>query len=303
MATSATTYLSTARAEIQNLGDSSVSFGPGITKAYFLWARDNGVAPTAEELANWMYMYGQPSSTWPGFIHQYLAKSQSELLIEAPMNDTERAIAAAYGLGATGKAYPAVYGLELGGGGTGVGGSRGMEFNFDAGDVVNVASTLLAGDCVKALREGRYLDYLKCVMPGGSTGTNAQGQQNRDPVKEMGRDVGNILLPGQPFGQGPGETVTGAFGIPARKPRVRQLNIRQCGPGFVLGKDGNCYVKGTIPRKFRAWRPGRKPPVTAGDAKAIARAARTKDRVKGLAKAVGLKTSSTARRPGGRKRR
>ena len=228
--------------------------------------------------------------------------------------DTARAIvAAAPNLGGFNFFAPGIPGSSgftpgtplpgLGGFGGGTGGG-GFDLGGTLGNLGNqVLQGAVSGDCLRALREGRVADYLKCIIPGGSTGTTSSGTQNRDPWKEGGRDLGNILLPGQPFGQGPGEVVQGAFGIPGRVPRVCDMQVRVCGPGFVLGKDGICYVKGTVPRKFRAHKPARRPPVTAGDAKAIRRAAATKERVKELSKRVGLKMSSrsSSRRNGKRR--
>lgn len=92
---------------------------------------------------------------------------------------------------------------------------------------------------------------------------------------------------------GGGGAVMGAFGIPAMAPRVVTSMRRECGPGLVLGRDNLCYPKSVLGRrsKYRKWRGAPKPPVTAADMKAIRRAAAARDRVKGLASDVGLKTS------------
>jgi len=117
--------------------------------------------------------------------------------------------------------------------------------------------------------------YQKCKNAGG-TGLIEKGVQ---------------LLPGTQQG----EATIGAFGTPARKPVKRSREVAVCGAGFILGKDGLCYVKGTIPRQFRKWRPETRPPLTAADAKAIRRAAGAKKRVKKLASSVGLSTSARGR--------
>jgi hypothetical protein len=97
-----------------------------------------------------------------------------------------------------------------------------------------------------------------------------------------------------------GEAVLGAFGIPGIMPSVvgQRQNARgevnpilECPPGAVLGKDNVCYMKGSIPRKFRKWPPAPRAPVTAGDAKAIRKAERARGRVKKLAGNVGFKCS------------
>lgn len=80
----------------------------------------------------------------------------------------------------------------------------------------------------------------------------------------------------------------GMFGALSTLPEEVPSYRLQCPKGLVLGKDERCYAKGTIPPKLRKWRPATKPPVTAGDARAVRRAAATKTRVKKLAKDVGL---------------
>ena len=99
------------------------------------------------------------------------------------------------------------------------------------------------------------------------------------------------------LGPGFGPAVVGAFGTPALTPAQvgtrRKADgsvgpILQCPPGAVLGKDDLCYMKGSIPRQFRKWKPAPRPPVSAGDAKAIRRAERARGRVKKLATNVGF---------------
>lgn len=93
-----------------------------------------------------------------------------------------------------------------------------------------------------------------------------------------------IMIPGASF-PAPvtgGAAVVGAFGIPAMQPQVEFVERRQCLKGMVLGEDNLCYAKGSLPRKFRKWRPDPRPPVTAADAKAIRRADRTRKRLVAL---------------------
>ena len=95
---------------------------------------------------------------------------------------------------------------------------------------------------------------------------------------------------GQMVGGG-GQAVMGGFGIPAMAPLMETRIVRSCGPGMVLGRDNLCYPKSVLPRrsKYRKWRGDAKPPITAADMKAIRAAARAQDRVKALAKDVGLR--------------
>lgn len=89
-----------------------------------------------------------------------------------------------------------------------------------------------------------------------------------------------------------GSAVVGAFGIPALQPSVvGNINgrpIRRCPTGSVLGKDDLCYMKGSIPRKFRKWAPAPKPPMSAADAKALRRIGTLQRRVKKLAGDAGM---------------
>lgn len=101
---------------------------------------------------------------------------------------------------------------------------------------------------------------------------------------------------------GPARAVEGAFGMPAFEPEGEFVQTLRCPKGMVLGMDDLCYPKAVLPRrsKFRKWRGQARPPVSAGDAKAIRRAASARERVLTLAKNVGLHASKT--KPSGRSR-
>lgn len=112
--------------------------------------------------------------------------------------------------------------------------------------------------------------YVRRMLPGGMSGTQA--------------DI---------YGQ----ATMGAFGIPALVPavvgQIQDANgnvkpIQRCPPGAVLGKDNLCYMKGSIPVKFRKWRPAPKPPMSASDAKALRRIGTLQKKVKRLAGNAGL---------------
>lgn len=124
----------------------------------------------------------------------------------------------------------------------------------------------------------------------GLTGSNGNGCPS-GAIKVGERCVfpGDIFPGGDPFITGAGGVpVEGAFGMPARTPVQMQQTIRRCGPGMVLGADELCYPKSSIHVRDRKWRPKPKPPVTAGDQKAINRASSAKKRVARLAKKTGL---------------
>jgi len=64
--------------------------------------------------------------------------------------------------------------------------------------------------------------------------------------------------------------------------------LHRCGPGYVLAKDGNCYPKGMLPRKWRKWPARRKGPISYRDWKALQRAASARNRAYKVAKKAGL---------------
>jgi len=111
------------------------------------------------------------------------------------------------------------------------------------------------------------------TLPGGQTGTMADAY---------------------------GQATVGAFGIPALVPAQRGTTVRsdgtthpilKCPPGAVLGKDNLCYMKGSIPRQFRKWKPAAKPVVSAHDAKMMRKygpGGSKQNRVKKLAQTAGF---------------
>jgi len=94
-----------------------------------------------------------------------------------------------------------------------------------------------------------------------------------------------------------GEAVMGGFGVPAMVPQqvgsVARRDgtvspILRCIPGMVLGRDELCYNKGTIPRTFRKWPPGSKPPISAKDWKAAKTFGIVQKKIKRIAGDSGL---------------
>jgi len=94
-----------------------------------------------------------------------------------------------------------------------------------------------------------------------------------------------------------GFATVGAFGLPALSPTGVSRIVRKCGRGMVLGIDNLCYPKAVLTgrSKFRKWRRPVRPPISRRDVVAIKRAAGARDRVKELAKEVGLTVG--AKRP------
>jgi hypothetical protein len=143
------------------------------------------------------------------------------------------------------------------------------------------------------------------ATPGeGSAGSCQQGFQWNPATGQCERvgliGTGQRLIPGGATGTQAdiyGDAVVGSFGIPAIVPaivgQVSDKNgntkpIQRCPPGAVLGKDNLCYMKGSIPRQFRKWKPAPRPVMSAKDAKAIRSIGRLQSKVKKLAGDVGF---------------
>lgn len=101
------------------------------------------------------------------------------------------------------------------------------------------------------------------------------------------RCVEGPIVPRQPVG-GTLPVETGIFGALSTSPFAEQRSVLRCPPGLVLALDNRCYASNSIPRKYRKWKPARKPPVSAADARAIRRASSAQNRVKRLAQKSGF---------------
>lgn len=64
------------------------------------------------------------------------------------------------------------------------------------------------------------------------------------------------------------------------QPMARTMTVHRCGKGSVLGDDGLCYDKRTIPNSRRMWPKARKPLGTPGELAAVAKASRFARRLK-----------------------
>ena len=144
---------------------------------------------------------------------------------------------------------------------------------------------------------GEQVARITGILPGGGTGTgtamtlscpdgfkvNARGECVKEGV---GGAVQRFLPGGKTgtLGDVQGQAIVGAFGVPGLLPaQVGTINgrpILKCPAGMVLGKDDVCYVRAVLPRQFRKWPAAARPPITAGDAKAIRKAEGAKKRVK-----------------------
>lgn len=130
---------------------------------------------------------------------------------------------------------------------------------------------------------------------GSSSGSGFQPAAGCQPGFEANKSTGVcefIGSPGEISTRGGGGATMGMFGAPAVAAtivgEIQGSPIRKCPRGTVLGLDDLCYAKGSIPRKYRKWKPARRAPVTAADAAAIRKAESAKGRVKRLAGAVGF---------------
>ena len=63
-------------------------------------------------------------------------------------------------------------------------------------------------------------------------------------------------------------------------PERREISVRRCQKGSVLGKDGWCHPKGTISNKQREWPKPRRPLGTSGELAAVSKASRFGKRLK-----------------------
>jgi len=114
------------------------------------------------------------------------------------------------------------------------------------------------------------------------------GNQCVDPLAlPPGGEPVTIPVSGTSVGNGAG-AVIGSFGIPAMRPVTVTRPTSRCMPGAILGRDGLCYMKGSIPKSFRKWRPAPKPPMSAADAKALRRIGSLQKKVTRLAKSANL---------------
>lgn len=128
---------------------------------------------------------------------------------------------------------------------------------------------LVNGQCQQA--QGGIAGTIASILPGGSTGTIPAGQVGMD----------------------------GVFG--ARAPTYpTRVEVNRCPTGMVMGKNGICYEKGMLPRKFRK-RVVRKPAVSAADAAAIRKADAAKKRLVSLTKKAGAHASLTKPRTASRR--
>lgn len=161
--------------------------------------------------------------------------------------------------------------------------------------IATVGAGLLTGGPLGAATAGLSL------LGGPRGSATGPGTCKSPTIWDPGRGI--CVSPGSPADvamvdvtDAPGVGV-GAFGIPSIEATVvgeiRGRPIRRClwqgrDVGLVLGKDDRCYPRTAIPRKLRKWPRAPRPPVTAGDARAIRQARAAQGRVQRLATSVGV---------------
>lgn len=144
------------------------------------------------------------------------------------------------------------------------------------------------------------------AAPGGGGGmpVGPSGGGNGGCPPDRIRVGDNCVAPGDAFPGGDpfttpagGRAVQGSFGLPAISPVVEQRPHRSCPTGMVLGKDNLCYPRQILPRnsRFRKWRPGQRPPISAGDWKALKRMKSTKRKARDIAETAGGKVKGLPR--------
>jgi hypothetical protein len=151
------------------------------------------------------------------------------------------------------------------------------------------------GGIAKGLIPGGIDDFIiDKLLPGQTTptfggcpaGFRQRGNECVPAIAIPGLGPGPAI-PAPPSADPYGDAVMGAFGVPALAPAQLTTVRRRCPKGAVLGRDNLCYMKGTIPPKYRKWRPQPKPVVSRADQRAIRRANATRKRLVKLTKDAG----------------
>lgn len=142
------------------------------------------------------------------------------------------------------------FGEDLVTGSTGVESGELESANIDSGITCPDGFELQDGECVRAGVRGS----IERTLPGGKSGTLADVE---------------------------GAAAIDDFGIPVRFPtQVGTIQRRdgssgpilRCPAGMILGLNDFCYVKGTLPRAMRKWKPEPRPLLSAQDGKILRRA-------------------------------
>lgn len=143
-------------------------------------------------------------------------------------------------------------------------------------------------------------------LAAGLTGTGATPGCAPGTIRDQN---GLCVSPGSPGdrahgGVMVGEAVMGRHGA-ALVPADRTVVTRDCLPGMVLGNDGLCYNKGSIPNRARMYPKGTRPLGTPGEMAALRKAAsfgrRMETTVKRMQKIGVMKKPHSHKRPAQRR--
>jgi hypothetical protein len=106
---------------------------------------------------------------------------------------------------------------------------------------------------------------------GLDAGTSASGIDQCPPGTFRFPGTDSCVAPGDAFPGGDpftfqagGPAGIGPLGLYAQ-PAREQVTTLRCPPGLVLAMDDLCYDSGSLPKKFRKWRPASKPAVSGYD--------------------------------------
>jgi hypothetical protein len=180
-----------------------------------------------------------------------------------------------------------------------VGGAVGLVTGGPAGAIAGAGAGFARGFAEDAPQKSTPTSLVGTDCPSGFR-RNSLGQCVQ-LVPEPG--FGPFLERALPFGgtgmtEGGGTAVRGSFGLPAIEPQLLSTVKHRCPTGFVLGKDNLCYPRAVLGRRsnFRKWKGAKRPPVSAADARALAKIDRIRDKVKELGKRADLSVKAKSSR-------
>jgi len=147
---------------------------------------------------------------------------------------------------------------------------------FLTGGVTGAIGGAITGGRRPSGRQGGQPVFRTSVAPRGLTQSGVARGPCRPGTFQLGNRCVDVLAAppgGRPFTTPVGTdlAIPGSRGVYA--PELDNVMIRRCFPGDVLGRDGNCYPKGSISNKMRAHPKGRRPLGTPGEMAALAKAA------------------------------
>ena len=129
-------------------------------------------------------------------------------------------------------------------------------------------STNIRGECVQVSRAGSFQIPFTgtrfsptSIIPGGAPAFFPEEATRAPRTAAVAADVDQF-----------GDAVVGRYGA-AIEPATREMDVRVCPRGTVLGLDGLCYNRRDIANSERWWPRGRRPLLTGGEMRCISVAA------------------------------